>query len=100
MPALVNSGARGWCGIRPADPTGVWPRSAKKSRKALRSWLASMTPSSLPAPSAQPAQEAPLAGRLGLPFGRVVTREHPLLQDLVDEVVVAVVLVVSVCVDV
>src|SRR5918995_743349 len=37
MPAFVNSGAAGSCGIRLADSTRVWPRSTKKSRKARRS---------------------------------------------------------------
>src|SRR5918995_5542202 len=37
MPAFVNSGAAGSCGIRLADSTCVWPRSTKKSRKARRS---------------------------------------------------------------
>src|ERR687897_448055 len=37
MPAFVNSGAAGSCGIRLAESTQVWPRSTKKSRKARRS---------------------------------------------------------------
>ena len=33
IPALVNSGASGWCGISPAEGTSVWPRSTKNSRE-------------------------------------------------------------------
>src|SRR5688500_6983830 len=31
MPALVNSGARGWCGMSPALGSGVWSWATKKS---------------------------------------------------------------------
>src|SRR3954454_19907991 len=36
IPAFVNNGAAGSCGIRLADSTRAWPRSTKKSRKARR----------------------------------------------------------------
>ena len=43
MPAMVKS-TDGSCGIRLADGTTVWPRSAKKRVKAARSPLASIAP--------------------------------------------------------
>ena len=49
IPALVNSGARGCCGIRLAEGTTSWPRAAKNPVKAARSWSASIR-ESLPAP--------------------------------------------------
>src|SRR5437867_11791213 len=42
MPAFVNSGARGWCGISPDEGTSVCPRSAKNPVKVRRSSLASI----------------------------------------------------------
>ena len=40
IPALVNSGAVGWCGISPDEGTTAWPRSAKNVVNARRSSLA------------------------------------------------------------
>src|SRR5438552_3155146 len=71
MPALVNMGAVGWCGMRPDDGTTAWPRSTKKSSKAFRSWLESMAvmvQTSLPALSQLSARFEALAELLlGLP---------------------------------
>ena len=43
MPAMVKS-TEGSCGMRLADGTTVWPRSAKKRVKAALSPLASIAP--------------------------------------------------------
>src|SRR5437867_11321219 len=41
MPALVNSGAVGWCGISPDEPTAAWPRSVKNEVNVRRRAFAS-----------------------------------------------------------
>src|SRR5271165_908601 len=58
IPALVNRGAREWCGIRLDEGTTSWPRAAKKRVKADRSSLASI-PGSLPA---RPVAPLPTTG--------------------------------------
>jgi hypothetical protein len=48
IPELVNMGADGWCGIRPAEDTAVCPLSVQNRFQVRRSSSASIGLGSLP----------------------------------------------------
>src|SRR5258708_20966846 len=76
MPALVNIGAVGWCGISPADGTMTWSRSAQKLFHARRSWLASiaMAARAYRASVGLPGDLIALAPRFGSAVGELLAQ--------------------------